>query len=175
MYDPGRDHPHFGPRPGWASDSGAVALAPPSGVGAARGPEERAVEAVIATLCWALDERHERVLGECFAAGAVLERRVELTRDLPTVMGREQIAAALARNPRRKVGQLRHFLSGTVFERLADGEATVLSRLLVTSAGRGSGIAATGYQRARLAREGAVWRIVHLEVGYDVEWEGCEN
>jgi hypothetical protein len=166
MLGPERDWPRPGPAPGWARATGALPVVdlrrPGSDV---RHP----AETLLASYCWALDERLEALLADCFADDAVLERMVAGGEPL-VERGRGRIVDHFLGGWGGSVGQRRHFLLDTVFEELSPTEARTVSRLLVTrAAGTRVEVLNTGFHRVWCALTGHRWEILRLEAGFDLE------
>lgn len=173
MIVPEREWPQPGPRPGWAHAGWMLAPLAAPVVAPGREADRVAIEALLASFCWALDERLEGQLAASLAADAIWEGRVEETRQLRRCQGREAVVARYLASWRGSVGQARHLLSGTLFEALEPEWAATRSRLLVTAAGRaGVSVLTTGIQRTELALRRDGWKIDRLQIGYDSGWEG---
>lgn len=168
MYRAGIDDPRQGPRAGWAHLSGTLDLEafPRDPVEA---EDKSRIDLLLGRYGWAIDERIPRLLGDCFAATAVVDRQIEEGHELPRLTGREAIVeahrAAWGYSP---WGQSRRFLDVGLSGRRDDGCAVTLSRWVVTGTNEvGSKVSATGFELAELTRQGSRWDIARLLIGYD--------
>jgi hypothetical protein len=123
-------------------------------------------QAIVNTLSgyvWGNDTRDLALLADCFSEDASCSGYVEEELVWGPMVGREKIVSELAvRIP--EVGIRRHTIGSIRFIRLENGEAEVVSYMVVTRAEKGRvALETTGWYKDDLVKEDETWRIKNKE------------
>jgi SnoaL-like domain len=163
--------PGGAPRAGWAHASGELDVVLPSApAGRSTALDRSLVLERLACYAWALDERREDLLAECFTEAAVWEASIAGERRIGPFEGRKEIVASVPSLAGADAPQRRHMLVNALLESQGERDALALAYQIVFR-GEGESVAleTTGFCRFELARcEDGEWRIARLLAGYDV-------
>ncbi|QRP43149.1 nuclear transport factor 2 family protein [Amycolatopsis sp. FDAARGOS 1241] len=154
------------PEPGWASAVGQVSL--PEPVPGAIADRLLAGE-LIARYGWAYDERDRAALAACFTPDGVWQG-VLMGRDrVDPIRGADAIAAWLAGFWPAQTDQRRHVFTNVVVGEPTGGSVVAHAYLLLLSShdGTTTPVSAGPYRFTLRRTDRGLWRIAHLEAGFD--------
>jgi ketosteroid isomerase-like protein len=154
-----------GPRPGWASATGHVAL-PPAASGNAAGWQ---IAERIARYGWAFDERDRSALAECFTDDGVWRGLIMGTEPVGPHVGASTIATWLAGFWDTQTDQRRHVFTNVVIGEFDGLQAKAHAYLTLFGSQDGTTrMITTGPYRFTLRQTGdGQWRIAMLDAGFD--------